>query len=39
MLEDINGILNSGDVTGIYNDKDMEDIITSCKSECVKKGL
>jgi len=39
MLEDINNILNSGDVTGVYNDKDMEDIITNCKAECVKKNL
>lgn len=39
MLEDINNILNSGDVTGVYNDKDMEDIITNCKADCVKKNL
>lgn len=26
MLEDINNILNSGDVTNLYNDKDNEDI-------------
>ena len=26
MLEDMNNILNSGDVTGIYNEKDFEDI-------------
>ena len=26
MLEDVNGILNSGDVTNLYNDKDNEDI-------------
>lgn len=31
MLEDINAILNSGDVTGIYIDKDMEDIVGACK--------
>lgn len=31
MMEDINNILNSGDVTGIYQEKDYEDIIQSCK--------
>lgn len=39
MLEDINNILNSGDVTNIYQEKDMEDIMTACKLDCVKKGL
>lgn len=39
MLEDINGILNSGDVTDIYNEKDKEDIMNSCKADCLKKGL
>jgi dynein heavy chain len=27
MLEDLNSILNSGDVTGVYNDKDMDEIV------------
>ena len=39
MLEDINNILNSGDVTNIYNEKDMEEIQGACKSECVRRGL
>jgi dynein heavy chain len=39
MMEDINNILNSGDVTGIYQDKDMEDIVSSCKHECIKKQI
>lgn len=39
MLEDMNSILNSGDVTGIYQDKDMEDIVMACKHECIKKQL
>jgi len=39
MLEDINNILNSGDVTNLYQDKDMEDINTACKGDCIKKGL
>jgi dynein heavy chain, axonemal len=37
MMEDINNILNSGDVTGIYQEKDIEDIVTACKNECVRK--
>jgi len=39
MLEDINSILNSGDVPNIYSDKDYEDIINICKEECTKLGL
>ena len=39
MLEDINNILNSGDVTGIYQDKDFEDIANACKMDCIKKGI
>jgi dynein heavy chain len=39
MLEDINNILNSGDVTGIYGDAQMEEIMTACKAECLKKNL
>lgn len=35
MLEDINNILNSGDVTGIYQEKDFEDIQASCKADCI----
>jgi dynein heavy chain len=37
MLEDINNIMNSGDVTGIYQEKDMEDITAACKADCAKK--
>jgi len=39
MLEDLNSILNSGDVTNIYQDKDMEDIVAACKGECIKRNL
>jgi len=39
MLEDVNSILNSGDVTNIYQEKDMEDIMAACKADCIKKGL
>ena len=37
MLEDVNSILNSGDVTNIYQEKDMEDIMNACKSDCIRK--
>jgi len=30
MMEDINNVLNSGDVTGIYQEKDYEDIVSAC---------
>ena len=39
MVEDLNSVLNSGDVTGVYNEKDMEDILNACKGDCLKKGL
>ena len=39
MVEDLNSILNSGDITGIYNEKDMDDILNACKSDCLRKGL
>jgi dynein heavy chain len=39
MCEDLNSILNSGDVTNIYNEKDMEEIVDHCKAECIKKNL
>jgi dynein heavy chain len=39
MLEDLNSILNSGDVTGVYNDKDMDEIVSTCKTDCLRKGL
>ena len=39
MMEDLNNILNSGDVTGIYVDKDIDDILTACKQDCMKAGL
>lgn len=39
MLEDINSVMNSGDVTNLYQDKDMEDIINVCKGECIKRNL
>jgi dynein heavy chain, axonemal len=39
MLEDVNNILNSGDVTGIYNEKDTEDIASACKADCIRKNI
>jgi dynein heavy chain len=39
MLEDINSVLNSGDVTGLYPEKELDEIIHACKGECLKRGL
>ncbi|CAD8156782.1 unnamed protein product [Paramecium pentaurelia] len=39
MLEDLNNVLNSGDVTGIYQEKDFEDITQACKQECIKRQI
>lgn len=39
MLEDLNSILNSGDVTNLYQEKDIEEIVDACKSECIKRNL
>lgn len=35
MLEDINNILNAGDITNLYADKEMEEITEACKAECM----
>ena len=34
MLEDINNILNSGDIPGIYKTEDLEPIYAIGKAEC-----
>ena len=39
MLEDLNGISNSGDVPNLYAPEDMVAIVTTCRVECQKKGL
>jgi dynein heavy chain len=39
MLEDINSILNSGDVTNLYQEKDFEEIMNQCKGDCIKRNL
>jgi dynein heavy chain, axonemal len=36
MLEDINGILNSGDVPDLYHAEEMDAITSTCKIDCVK---
>jgi dynein heavy chain len=35
MLEDVCGVLNSGDVTNLYGEKEMEEIVSACKIECI----
>ena len=39
MLEDINNILNSGDVPGLYKTEDFEGIYMVGKTECARRGL
>ena len=39
MVEDINNVLNSGDVPGLYKTEDMEEINEVGKQECMKKQL
>lgn len=39
MLEDINNILNGGDVPNLYKAEDMEPILKVGKNECVDKGI
>jgi len=39
MLEDINNVLNSGDVPQLYKNEDFEGIYKVGKEECLKKGL
>mmetsp|Transcript_24429 Transcript_24429/g.96934 ORF Transcript_24429/g.96934 Transcript_24429/m.96934 type:complete len:2723 (+) Transcript_24429:2309-10477(+) len=39
MLEDVNNILNSGDVPNLYLPEDHEAIIAACRVECQKKHL
>jgi len=34
MLEDINNVLNSGDITNIYNEQETDEIKEACKVEC-----
>jgi dynein heavy chain len=39
MLEDINNVLNTGDVPNIYAVEDMDNIMTTCKQDCVRKRI
>jgi len=39
MLEDINNILNSGDVTGLYKAEDLEPIMKVGKNLCLEKNI
>lgn len=39
MLEDVNSVLNSGDVPNLYAVDDMEKITNACKSDCIKKRI
>ena len=34
MLEDINNILNKGDVANIYDAKDLEEMINNARTDC-----
>ena len=39
MLEDVNNVLNSGDVPNLYKTDDLEDITSVGKPECQRKGI
>ena len=39
MTEDINAILNSGDVPNLYAVEDLEEIASACKEDCVRKRI
>jgi dynein heavy chain len=38
-LEDLNGILNSGDVPNLYNKEEMDNIVMNCTGDCSRKGI
>jgi len=38
-LEDVNNILNSGDVPNLYSAEDMDNIFVTCKADCQRKGI
>lgn len=38
-MEDMNAILNSGDVPNLYSAEDMDAIMNGCKQECVKRRI
>jgi len=39
MLEDINNVLNTGDVPNLYKKDDEEQIFTAARADCVKKNI
>lgn len=39
MVEDINNVLNSGDVPALYKNEDFEGIFNIGKSECLRKNI
>ncbi|TYZ63897.1 hypothetical protein PybrP1_001177 [[Pythium] brassicae (nom. inval.)] len=39
MLEDLNGVLNAGNVPNLYGPEDMDQIVSSCRIECQKKQI
>ena len=39
MVEDINNILNSGDLPNLYGPDELEQIMTTCRSDCQKKKI
>jgi dynein heavy chain len=39
MLEDINGILNAGDIPNLYNAEDLDAISSACRVDCQRKQL
>ncbi|DAZ96773.1 TPA: hypothetical protein N0F65_005771 [Lagenidium giganteum] len=39
MLEDLNGVLNSGNVPNLYGPEDMDQIINACRIDCQKKQI
>ena len=39
MLEDVNNVLNSGDVPNLYGPEEMETIMTTCRRDCLAKRI
>ena len=39
MLEDVNNVLNSGDVPNLYAAEDMESIMNACRRDCLAKRI
>jgi dynein heavy chain len=39
MLEDVNNVLNSGDVPNLYGPEELETIMTTCRRDCLAKRI